>query len=238
MMFHVSSQATITLLDKETDAPVANGSVIQVWGDVNESLLTWHNLSAVNLTGSTTKINMKRYTLSAPSTVEDYFCWYVCLGSVVSSTNPTLNHSTGACFNSNNLDTLNYFSAYYKPMGLTGSATFRYVWFNSSSPTDTAYIDITFNVTPVSVPEINLEPSVSVYPNPAKDQIAVQLENVDFNEAVTLVIYDVIGNKVIQQSIASVNTRLDISDLANGSYICTILSDKKSILTKRIIVNR
>lgn len=232
-----NSKATISLLDKETKLPVVNGTTIQVWGGVDESLITWHNISAVNNTGSTTKINMKRYALNSQATVEDYFCWYVCLGSVVSNTTPVLNHSTGACFNSNNLDTLNYFSAYYKPMGLTGSATYRFVWFNASNTNDSAYIDITFNVTPLSVNETSKEIGLSIYPNPAKEIINMNIENVNFSTNVSVEIYDMIGTKVLSQNVSGSIQRFDASDLANGSYLVTLISDKKSILTKKIIIS-
>ncbi len=233
----MQSQATITLLDKETQAPMTNGTVIQVWGDVTEPLISWHGISAVNNTGSTTKINMKRYMLSSQSTVEDYFCWYVCLGSVESSTTPILNHSSGACFNSNDTDTLNYFSSYYKSMGLTGSATYRYVWFDAANLNDTAYIDVTFNVTPVSVNEINREASLLTYPNPANEILNLNLENIDYTSKVSAEVYDLIGNKVISQVITAANSRLDVADLSNGAYFCTIVSDRKTILIKRVIIS-
>lgn len=231
------ASATVTLLDKETNAPISNGTVIQVWGGVDEALITWHHLAVVNNTLGTTKINMKRYTLNAPATVEDYFCWYVCLGSVVSSTTPELNHTSGACFNSNDTDTLTYFSAYYKPMGLTGSATFRYVFYDIAHSQDSAWIDITFNVTPLAVNEVSKEVQMTTYPNPANEIIHLNFENLDLNAKVSAEIYDVIGNKVMTQSITAANNRLDVSELANGAYICTVVSDRKSILTKRIVIS-
>jgi hypothetical protein len=234
---HFSGKAAVTLLDAQTEQVIPNGTVYQVWGDVTESLINWHGIDVVNNTGNTTKINMKRYTLNAQPSVEDYFCWYVCLGSVNSTSNPELNHSAGACFNSNDGDTLTYFSNYYKPMGLTGSATYRYVWFNASSPNDSAYADVTFNITPLSVSEFNKEISLSMFPNPASDRVNISLENVDNSGNLRLEIVDIIGNKILSQSISGTNAGLDLSEFDNGIYFCTIVSDKKAILTKRFVVS-
>lgn len=235
--FLFNAKAAVTLLNADTEAPITNGTSYQVWGDVSEALITWHGIDVINLTGGTTKINMKRYTLNAQTGVEDYFCWYVCLGSVNSVNNPELNHSAGSCFNSNNGDTITLFSNYYKPFGALGSSTYRYVWFNASNPNDSAWADVTFNVTPVSVTELNKDIKLSLFPNPANEVINLNVENVDFNQGVSVQIVNVLGEVVYTRQIQSSTIRIDAIELANGAYFCTLIADRKTILTKRIIIS-
>jgi hypothetical protein len=233
----IQANATISLVNRETQTAASNGDMFHQYGDINETLLHWANIGVINNTGTTTKINMKRYVINAPATVEDYFCWYVCLGSVESATNPVLNHSTGSCFNSNDGDTINYFGGYYKPMGLVTTAVYRYVWFNASNPNDSAYIDLTYHATPVSVNEFAKNVSMTTFPNPANEVLNLNLENIDFSSTVTAEIFDIIGNKVISQNITSVQTKVDVSELPQGSYICTLVSNRKTILTKKVMIS-
>lgn len=236
-LFSAKSNATISLVDRYTHQPITSGSSIQLWGDNTQTLISWYGLDVVNNTGTTTKINLKRYNISVQPNVEDYFCWYVCLGSVVSNNYPQLNHTTGACYNSTQGDTLSIFSSYYKPMGLTGTSTYRYVWFDTNNPSDTAYFDITYNITPLSIQEMNKQVELNLFPNPAKDFINLHLQNVDFNSTIAIEIYDLIGNKVMSQTLISSSSRMDISDLSNGAYFCSIISDRKTILTKRVVIS-
>lgn len=235
-LFITKGNTAITLVDQTTGQSIANGTTYQVWGDVTQSIITWHGIDAVNNTGNTTKINLRRYTLNAQATVEDYFCWYVCLGSVNSANTQQLNHSNGACFNSNDGDTITLFSSYYKSMGLTGSATYRYVWFDANNLTDTAWADITFNITPLSINEINL--SASIYPNPVKNDLNIKLSNIVFNGSERVEIFDIIGNLVFSEKLSSYQSNIDVAEFENGVYLLNIVSDRKAIITKRIIISR
>lgn len=230
------SNATINLFDRESGLAVTNGTVIQMWGDVNEYEITFHNIGAINNTGNTTKINMKRYVLNSQTGVSDYFCWYVCLSPVTTASTPLLSHSVGACYNSNQGDSITYFSSYYRPNSTLGSSTFRYVWYDSSAPNDSAYVDITYNVTPLSIKE-NVNPSISISPNPANQNVNISLENVNINADARLDIFNLIGEKVYSEKLTSLTNRLNVAEFDNGVYLVTILNDKKAIITKRLVVN-
>ncbi len=237
LLLGLSVKSQIVLVDKETASVVPEGTVIDVWGDPSATLMSWHELGVINKTGTTTKINMKRYTLNAQNNTEDYFCWYVCLGAVNSNDNPAVYHSEGACFNSNDSDTLDYFTAYYKPMGLTGNATYRFVWFDADDANDSTYLDITFHVSPLTINDVKTEMSMNVFPNPMDGILNLQLNKVDFNSKVTMEIYDIIGNNWMTQNIFSSNSRTDVSELPNGVYLVKILVDEKTILSRKIIIS-
>lgn len=72
--------------------------------------------------------------------------------------------------------------------------------------------------------------SFNVYPNPAKDFIAIKSNT---NQITLIKVYDVLGKNVITQN-KLINNRLDISKLNKGLYFIKIDADGNS-LTKKII---
>ncbi|OFX52782.1 MAG: hypothetical protein A2046_12530 [Bacteroidetes bacterium GWA2_30_7] len=69
--------------------------------------------------------------------------------------------------------------------------------------------------------------SINVYPNPTKGIL-----NIENAENSSIKIYNIIGDVVATVKNATTLTKVDISNLAEGSYIVKILSDKKSIIKK------
>lgn len=69
--------------------------------------------------------------------------------------------------------------------------------------------------------------SINVYPNPTKGVL-----NIENAENSSIKVYNIIGDVVASVNNASTLTKIDISNLAEGSYIVKILSDKKSIVKK------
>ncbi|OFX23144.1 MAG: hypothetical protein A2033_15375 [Bacteroidetes bacterium GWA2_31_9] len=68
---------------------------------------------------------------------------------------------------------------------------------------------------------------INVYPNPTKGVL-----NIENAENSSIKVYNIIGNVVASVNNASTLTTIDISNLAEGSYIVKILSDKKSVVKK------
>jgi hypothetical protein len=88
----------------------------------------------------------------------------------------------------------------------------------------------------LSVQENNLISGVSVYPNPAKDVIRVNLEQSagDYNVA----IYDLLGRQVISNSFNNLNgsneLEIPINSLSNGQYLIKLTNKDNSYATKFI----
>lgn len=61
-----------------------------------------------------------------------------------------------------------------------------------------------------------------VYPNPVTSQLHIQLPS--SNEEKTLHVYDVLGKKIIEQAYSDAYPKLDVSQLAKGIYVITIIS--------------
>ena len=81
-------------------------------------------------------------------------------------------------------------------------------------------------------PEIALE--MSVYPNPATENLVLKFEN-DFDKK-TYTLYDVNGRNIIElEKIVSLETQISLNKLPQGIYFLDILSDAKKIKTFKIL---
>jgi len=67
--------------------------------------------------------------------------------------------------------------------------------------------------------------NISIFPNPSSNSISLSNITKDYNVA----IYNVIGQKVITQSISSANTSIDVSNLSSGVYTLKFQNYKTSI---------
>lgn len=74
------------------------------------------------------------------------------------------------------------------------------------------------------------ETSVSIYPNPASDVIKIKANS---NVAVTL--HDVTGKLVYSDSFAQSAVEINVSDLAQGIYVCTVVANNVAS-TQRIVI--
>jgi len=95
-------------------------------------------------------------------------------------------------------------------------------------------------IPPVGIGEPGLAGKVSIYPNPVKDNLYVQLadkKSLSFN----LIITDLLGKSVLNKDIVLENLneteQIDVSHLKDGIYMMRI-SEGENIYTRKIIINR
>lgn len=74
---------------------------------------------------------------------------------------------------------------------------------------------------------------VSLYPNPANS-----LLNVDFETEAerSIRIYDMMGQLVYESKVSDTHTEINISDLANGNYVVTVVSDDMTKVAGKISI--
>ncbi len=77
--------------------------------------------------------------------------------------------------------------------------------------------------------------SISVYPNPASNQISFVINNVNDGGIATLV--DVTGRTITTQIIRDGLNTMDVSAFAKGAYFLTVKNGEKSSST-RVFVSR
>ena len=77
----------------------------------------------------------------------------------------------------------------------------------------------------VGTTDLNAENRLTIYPNPARNQVTVEVENLNaFVE-----VYDVLGKKISSQKANTDKTIVDISDLTKGIYFVKTM-DKNNVL--------
>ncbi|MAJ52022.1 MAG: hypothetical protein CMB82_10495 [Flammeovirgaceae bacterium] len=74
------------------------------------------------------------------------------------------------------------------------------------------------------------------YPNPTQEILTLKIDNYK-NESLTYQLYDIQGKLLESQSVKTSKTRLDMKDLAEGSYLLSIQEKGTLIKTFRIIKN-
>lgn len=92
---------------------------------------------------------------------------------------------------------------------------------------DTAKVVFTVNVEYlIGINEQN-QSGISLYPNPASDYVIVKLNNEDVQ---SIVVTDVNGNIVLQQSVVAENSecKLPIAKLPSGVYFVTVKQSRQS----------
>jgi len=78
-----------------------------------------------------------------------------------------------------------------------------------------------------SIPEISVNNNITVYPNPAIDQLTI--ESIQKS---TIEILNIHGQTILQRQIQQGKTNIDISILAKGIYILRLTSNDKTAVTK------
>jgi hypothetical protein len=74
---------------------------------------------------------------------------------------------------------------------------------------------------------------VQVYPNPAKNRITVKFEKM---QDVDVVMYDLLGRKVLSKSLEYSGQALDVSSLTSGTYIMQLTDNENRTFSKKIII--
>jgi hypothetical protein len=93
-----------------------------------------------------------------------------------------------------------------------------YIYFDFNAPiiTNTVLNTLDF-ITSTSVQTVNA--NLSVYPNPAKEELFISINNLKSNTTSYLEIYNIAGQKVLDQSILQNSTKVDLSALSKGLYL-------------------
>jgi hypothetical protein len=73
--------------------------------------------------------------------------------------------------------------------------------------------------------------SVSIYPNPFKDQITITLDN---NQASEVVITDIAGKVVLNKKFNNNEIKIDMSGLSAGQYIVNVKNNNSTITRKMV----
>lgn len=107
---------------------------------------------------------------------------------------------------------------------------FRYYITAEGSILDS--VDLVFTAI-AAVKEVKQEVGFSVSPNPASDQLLIQLLGI---ETASVRIVDVLGNVLLKESTINGSKRLDVSNFRNGVYFVIVESHGTKSITRKVIV--
>ena len=123
---------------------------------------------------------------------------------------------------------------------LSSPVSFRFYGWNSEGNVGTFSLDnvrIIGSAAMATVVKENSKQELTLFPNPSSTGIFT----VDFGNTInqtTVTVYDVVGKIILTKEINSINKQsIDISNQANGIYFVNIKNDK-SIVTRKIIINK
>ena len=111
------------------------------------------------------------------------------------------------------------------------SGGYKVVIRNSSCSTTSNCYDSSVNNLGTS--NVSDKHTISIFPNPTKDILYVENNG---NSEMTIRIFDLIGNEVVNITTLEQNTKIDIANRSNGVYLL-IVETKDTRITKRIIKN-
>lgn len=104
--------------------------------------------------------------------------------------------------------------------------------------------NITLKTAPQSIAGLEtIDNALNLYPNPVSDKVSFNYTATRTNEAVSVVIMDVLGREVLSQSLGNTQAgfektyTVDVSSLKSGNYMVIIKSGHEQA-TGRIIVNK
>ena len=230
----------VTLTD--INGTVVNGTTITISEPLSADTTQTMGLglSAQNTSGSARTINVKRYELSVPAGTYNYFCWYLCYGAVAAGTRPVW-YSLDPMYLTAGQSVYGY-HGYYQPNLIAGDATFRYVWYDVDSPSDSTWVDLQFTAQTAGIQEA-ASPVLGfdVFPNPSTGG------NIAFNYALSsaasgtqLAMYNLIGERKLVRAISAVQGKVILRDgeLASGIWFAVIERNGKALATKRVAVLR
>lgn len=161
----------------------------------------------------------------------NYFCWGSCFGpEVYVSPNPV---AVGA--NSvTEADALSFHVMYNED--IYGYVVVKYYAYDERHPDERVSIIVKFHKSGVGVDELPVSMGTA-YPNPATS-------TVHFDYAVegnaTAVVYNLLGQEVIREEL-NANAgclTLNVGDLNDGIYFCTMMVDGRSQATQKFVVKK
>jgi hypothetical protein len=97
---------------------------------------------------------------------------------------------------------------------------------------------INFTVLPiVSVNELSTDKKINIYPNPAGDYLKLEAE-INFEDADYLLKIFSADGKLLKEIRPEENKYIDISELKNGIYFCTLIKNKSVIQNSKFIIHK
>lgn len=116
----------------------------------------------------------------------------------------------------------------------------RLYFYDLNDPSDETYLDIAVGDcleedVVISVEEIVSTPSLAFYPNPADKVLNLQID--EWTGGLSVFVYDITGQVVLNHNLLDSQIRLDVSDLPAGIYMVQLSNSLSPLSTQRLLIN-
>jgi hypothetical protein len=209
------------------------GELVDVSGTVVEVVSTeaslHQNFTVKNVSGAVNVLRVERTKIIALPGTLDYLCWGAdCYNTdAVSPADPFISPDD---ISVNDGATTMLFS-YHETEGISGTAQYRYYVIDGDGERLDS-VDVLYTST-VSVKE-NAKIQISVYPNPAINNVNITVQNETGNLKFTL--FNVLGEAIINTKLYEGQNTVAVDKLTNGVYFYTIYKDGAVVETKKLVV--
>ena len=217
----ITVNAQYTLLDGSGD-PILDGgtTVVEIENETTNSELDWH-LESTN----SSDIQFEVLSTDQPEGAQNLYCVGIhCYG-------PGHVTSTESLDDNNSAD----IKLYYKPNGHAETTEIVYKITEVGDDNNTFTFTVHYNILTLGIDTKASLKNFVIYPNPANNTINVEYSISDQSE---LVIYNIVGDKIknIDLDLFSEKIQIDSSDLPSGTYFYSLVSNNKSVQTKRFVI--
>jgi hypothetical protein len=190
--------------------------------------------------GATRNINVRRYEVDVQPATGNYFCWGVCYGPQDAGVLPVWNAQGQHALALSAGVVVTNFHAYHEPRAQVGNSTYRYVWFDTTTPTDSVWVDIQFQaIDNVGVEELVASASINAFPNPSKgEDVQFQLDVRNVDQALDLVVFNALGERVRTITVRQGQplVRLSTANMSEGMYFASVQRAGTTLATRRFVV--
>jgi len=234
--FFCSAQNLKIIRPHYTNNVLNDSTVIHYGNSVNEMV---DSISVINSTNSSISILVKRDTaVWNPATVNS-FCWGInCFAPGVSITpfSDRQNVSSG-----DTLKGVNGLFADYSAYGYVGITAIRYVFYDASNPSDSAWIIVDFDALPSGIPAVSGNVTIisAPYPNPSNTSVNFTYRLSNSSQSANLKIFNMLGESIQTIPISSSTNKVSINvqSIPSGIYVCEIQTEGSKPVYQKMIVS-
>lgn len=231
-----TAQGTFKVLQHDKTNPAVTtdvtGTTVVLEGSSDLNMLNGDEpmkiaFSILNSSGNPIKTIAKRQYQNNQIGTDNQFCWVSCYATTTSVSPDTIEIGAN--------DTLkNTFYTHFWANGNEGDYTIRYIFFEADNESNENYIDITYRAKKTIGIKNEATASVKVYPNPVSDILSVEYTATEDGK---FALFDITGKKITENILKSTSKlhQIDFSNLNSGVYFYTIVSNNKTIATKKLI---
>lgn len=178
-----------------------------------------------NNTDHNVDVKVLRTELDIVEGTVNYFCWAGnCFPPYVDESSTFISLAPGEATEES------AFSGHYDINEFYGDSFIEYKFFNTNDYSEYGKVIVQYAATMVGIEEKE-EIHANVFPNPASEHLTIQLSQT-IN---TLIVYNYLGLKLIEENVNASSYKMNISNLSSGIYLLHIATDRGTVV-KQIVV--